>query len=477
MSLDIPLHAIVKLKNKTTGTEQEQEIFLADFPLMTSHGTFIINGVERVIVPQLARSYGVFFTSDEVKGKVHFGAKIIPQRGAWIEIEADAAGELQVRIDRKRKFPATSLLRILGATYDSDLKSLFASNPLGKHWVEAAIEKDPAKTAEDAYVEIHKRLRDGDLATAANAREYIDSIFSADRYDLSRVGRFRFNQRFNGSLDEKELGRKTLSLDDLVIVLNKVLELEHDPDAIEDNIDHLGSRRVRYVGEMLQARLRVGLTHMKRNIQDRMSTIDADASLPQQFVNPRPLQARIKEFFTTNQLSQFMQQTNALEELEHLRTLSALGPGGLTRERAGFEVRDVHPSHYGRLCPIHTPEGPNIGLILRLAQYARINAFGMIETPYVKVEKGVVTKEIHYLNAAEEEKQIIAHGATQVDDNGHILEETADARLNRDNDDPISRARRCQPLAHGFEHAKAGNAGYCTGGTIGCHWHRGARSA
>jgi len=178
MSLDIPLHAIVKLKNKTTGTEQEQEIFLADFPLMTSHGTFIINGVERVIVPQLARSYGVFFTSDEVKGKVHFGAKIIPQRGAWIEIEADAAGELQVRIDRKRKFPATSLLRILGATYDSDLKSLFASNPLGKHWVEAAIEKDPAKTAEDAYVEIHKRLRDGDLATAANAREYINSIFS-----------------------------------------------------------------------------------------------------------------------------------------------------------------------------------------------------------------------------------------------------------------------------------------------------------
>ncbi|HEY5383123.1 MAG TPA: DNA-directed RNA polymerase subunit beta' [Candidatus Paceibacterota bacterium] len=430
MSLDIPLRAIVKLKNKTTGTEKEQEIFLADFPLMTSHGTFIINGVERVIVPQLARSYGVFFTSDEVKGKVHFGAKIIPQRGAWIEIEADANGELQVRIDRKRKFPATSLLRILGAPYDSDLTSLFASNPAGKHWVEAALEKDPAKTAEDAYVEIHKRLRDGDLATAANAREYINSIFSAERYDLSRVGRFRFNQRFNKSLDEKELGRKTLSLDDLVTVLNKVLELENDPDAMEDNIDHLGSRRVRYVGEMLQQRLRVGLTHMKRNIQDRMSTIDADASMPQQFVNPRPLQARIKEFFTTNQLSQFMQQTNALEELEHLRTLSALGPGGLTRERAGFEVRDVHPSHYGRLCPIHTPEGPNIGLILRLAQYARINAFGMIETPYVKVDKGIVTKEIFYLNAAEEEKQIIAHGATQVDDNNKILEEMVEARLN-----------------------------------------------
>ena len=430
MSLDIPLRAIVKLKNKTMGTEKEQEIFLADFPMMTSHGTFIINGVERVIVPQLARSYGVFFTSDEVKGKVHFGAKIIPQRGAWIEIEADANGELQVRIDRKRKFPATSLLRILGATQDADLKALFKGNAAGTRWVEAAIEKDTAKTAEEAYIEIHKRLRDGDLATAANAREYINSIFSPERYDLSRVGRFRFNQRFDKSLEEKELGRKTLSLDDLVTVLNKVLELENDPEAMEDNIDHLGSRRVRYVGEMLQQRLRVGLTHMKRNIQDRMSTIDADASLPQQFVNPRPLQARIKEFFTTNQLSQFMQQTNALEELEHLRTLSALGPGGLTRERAGFEVRDVHPSHYGRLCPIHTPEGPNIGLILRLAQYARLNAFGMIETPYVKVAKGVVTKEIFYLNAAEEEKQIIAHGATQVSDDGKILEEMVEARLN-----------------------------------------------
>ncbi len=429
MSLDIPLRAIVRLKNKTAGTEKEQEIFLADFPLMTEHGTFIINGVERVIVPQLARSYGVFFTADEVKSKRHFGAKIIPARGAWIEIEAGSDGELSVRIDRKRKFPATSLLRIMGAAYDSDLKSLFSSTSYGKRWIESALEKDPAKTVEEAYIEVHKRLRDGDLATAQNAREYINSIFSEERYDLSRVGRYRFNQRFNKSLDEKELGRKTLSLDDLVTVFTHVLELENDPDAMEDNIDHLGSRRVRYVGEMLQQRLRVGLTHMKRNIQDRMSTIDADATMPVQFVNPRPLQARIKEFFTTNQLSQFMQQTNALEELEHLRTLSALGPGGLTRERAGFEVRDVHPSHYGRLCPIHTPEGPNIGLILRLSQYARLNEFGMIETPYAKVEKGKVTSTIAYLNAAEEEKQKIAHGATKTDTEGKILEDMVEARL------------------------------------------------
>jgi len=430
MSLDIPLRAIVKLKNKAQGTEKEQEIFLADFPLMTEHGTFVINGVERVIVPQLARSYGVFFTADEVKGKRHFGAKVIPARGAWIEIEADADGQLQVRIDRKRKFPATSLLRVLGAHTNEDIQALFAKSEYAKQWVAEALENDPAKTAEEAYIEIHKRLRDGDLATAANAREYIDSIFSEDRYDLSRVGRYRFNQRFEKSLDEKELTRKTLSLEDLVTVFDHVLKLENDPEAMEDNIDHLGSRRVRYVGEMLQQRLRVGLTHMKRNIQDRMSTIDTDAVLPQQFVNPRPLQARIKEFFTTNQLSQFMQQENALTELEHLRTLSALGPGGLTRERAGFEVRDVHPSHYGRLCPIHTPEGPNIGLILRLSTFARLNEFGMIETPYVKVANGHVTGEVVYLNAAEEEKQIVAHGATKVADDGKIVEDMVEVRLN-----------------------------------------------
>src|SRR3990167_698499 len=385
LTYETQLKARVRLTNKTMGTTKEQEMFLADLPMMTTHGTFVINGVERVIVPQLARSYGVFFTAEEVKGKRHFGAKLIPQRGAWIEMEAEATGDIAVRIDRKRKFPAVSLLRVMGAHTDQELKALFAGNALAKAWIEAAIEKDPAKTIEDAYVDIHKRLRDGDLATAKNAQEYINSIFGVERYDLSRVGRYRFNQRFHKSLDEKELTRKTLSLDDVVTVLTHVLKLENDPEAEEDNIDHLGSRRVRYVGEMLGQRLRVGLTHMKRNIQDRMSTIDAEATMPVQFVNPRPLQARIKEFFTTNQLSQFAQQENALTELEHMRTLSALGPGGLTRERAGFEVRDVHTSHYGRLCPIHTPEGPNIGLILRLSIFARLNEFGMIETPYARV--------------------------------------------------------------------------------------------
>ncbi len=429
LTLDAPIRAIIRLKNKTLNEEKEQEIFLADLPVMTDHGTFVINGVERVIVPQLARSYGVFFTSEESKGKQHFGAKIIPVRGVWIEVEAESTGDISVRIDRKRKFPIISLLRIFGAQYDSDIKSLFARSEFGKKWVDIALEKSAGQTIEDAYIEVHKHLRDGDLATAQNAKEYITTLFSEERYDLSRVGRFRFNQRFTKSLDEKEVKRKTLSLDDLVTIIDHILMLEHTPDAVADNIDHLGSRRVRGVGEMLQQRLRVGLTHMKRNIQDRMSTIDIETVLPVQFVNPRPFQARIKEFFTTNQLSQFMQQTNALEELEHLRTMSALGPGGLTRERAGFEVRDVHPSHYGRLCPIHTPEGPNIGLILRLATFARLNEFGMIETPYAKVVNGAITGEIAYLNAAEEEKEKIAHGAIHIKDD-KIVEDMVEVRLN-----------------------------------------------
>lgn len=308
--------------------------------------------------------------------------------------------------------------------------SLFENVQNGKKCIEASLEKDTAETVEGAYIEIHKKLRDGDLATPENAKEYIDSIFSVDRYDLSRVGRHRFNQRFNKSMNNKELLRRTISLDDMVTIIKYIIEQNNDPHAIQDDIDHLGFRRVRYVGEMLQQKIRVGMSHMKRNIQDRMSTIDAEATLPIQFLNPRPLQARIKEFFTTNQLSQFMQQENVLGELENLRTLSALGPGGLTRERAGFEVRDVHPSHYGRLCPIHTPEGPNIGLILRLSTYARINDFGLIETPYVKVENGKVTEEIVYLNAFEEEQYNIAHAATKVKDNGDIDQNNVEARFD-----------------------------------------------
>ena len=430
LSYEAPLKVRIKLKNKMFNSEKEQEIFLADFPLMTSHGTFIINGIERVIVPQLARSFGVFFTSDEVKGKTVFGAKVIPARGVWLEVETDNDGTIYARIDRKRKFMVTSLLRVLGADTDEKILAHFKGDETALKAISASLVKDTAKTVPDAYIEIHKRLRDGDLATADNAREFISGLFHKDRYDLSNVGRFRFNKRFGKPMDDKTLERKTIDASDLATIIGNIIHLNNKLDAVEDDIDHLGSRRVRYVGELMQQKLRVGLSQMKRNIQDRMSTIEPDTTQPLTFVSPRPLQARLKEFFTTNQLSQFMQQENILTELEHLRTLSALGPGGLTRERAGFEVRDVHPSHYGRLCPIHTPEGPNIGLILRLSTYARLNDFGMIETPYAKVKNGKVTKEIVYLNALEEESHRIAHAATAYDAHGTITEEAVEVRHN-----------------------------------------------
>ncbi len=428
VSYEAPLRATVKLKNKTIGSSKEQEIFMADFPLMTTHGTFIINGVERVVVPQLARSFGVFFSEIEIKGKMYFGAKIIPSRGAWIEFESESDGSIYVRIDRKRKFPVTSLLRVFGLSADKDILAAF-KNPQTEASIKLSLEKDSAKTAEESYIEIYKRLRDGDLATAENARGFITSIFSEERYDLSPVGRFRFNKRFGKSMDEEALSRRILSSDDLIEIISHIITLNNTPGAFGDDIDHLGSRRVRYVGEMLQQKIRMGMSQMKRNIQDRMSTIDAETTLPIQIVNQRPLQARIKEFFTTNQLSQFMGQENILNEIEHLRTLSALGPGGLTRERAGFEVRDVHTSHYGRVCPIHTPEGQNIGLILHLSMYARSNEFGIIETPYIKVKNGKLTKEIVYMNALEEEGYIIAHAGSPYDENGALLGKKVEARI------------------------------------------------
>jgi len=430
LTYDAPLRANIILKNKTFESEKDQEIFLADIPVMTAQGTFIINGVERVIVPQLARSYGIFFTSQEQKGNIYFGAKIIPARGAWVEIESEHDGVIYVKIDRKKKFPLSSLLRVFGLKTDKEIIELFKNVERGEEYMKATIEKDPAKTVEDSYVEIYKRLRDGDLATVDNAREFVDSIFSGDRYDLSEIGRHHFNERFGRPTDKKATDDRTVSLEDVKLIITTIIEKNHTPDALPDDIDHLGFRRIRYFGEMLQQRVRVGMTRMKRNIQDRMSTIEAETSLPMQIINPRPLQAAIKEFFTTNQLSQFASQQNILAELEHMRTMSALGPGGLTRERAGFEVRDVHTSHYGRLCPIHTPEGPNIGLILRLAMYSRVNRFGIIETPYAKVEKGVVTAEIVYLNAHEEEHYYIAHSAIEIDDKGKIKEKFIEARRN-----------------------------------------------
>ncbi len=427
LSLEAGLKARVKLTNKQTGSEKEQEIFMSDIPVMTGHGTFIINGVERSIIPQLSRSSGVFFTELEIKGKRYFGAKIIPNRGVWIEIESEADGTVQVRIDKKRKFPITSLLRALGLVEDADIKKHFKGD-VAEKVIAHCLEKDPAKNQDDAFVEIYRKLRDGDLATADNARDFVHTLFGEERYDLSSVGRFRFNKRFELDMSDKEMGRKTLSAADIALIVNQIITLNTTPGSRADDIDNLSSRRVRFVGELLQQKVYVGLTQIKRNVQDRMSTIDASNALPIQVVNQRPLQARIKEFFTTNQLSQFMNQENVLAELEELRSLTALGPGGLSRERATLEVRDVHPSHYGRVCPIHTPEGPNIGLMLRLAIYARINEFGIIETPYVRVKGGRLTDEVVYLNAAEEEKAIIAHAGMSYNEEG-LLPERVEARI------------------------------------------------
>jgi len=435
---EAPVKATIKLINKTLGSEKSQEMFLADMPMMTPHGSFIVSGVERVIVPQLARSFGAFFVSELLRGKPFFGAKIIPLRGVWIEFNSEADGAIFVKIDRKRKFPITELLTVFsagggsasggGAKFHEDILKHFANDPLALSAIKATLAHDEAKSVDEAYIEIHRRMRDGDLATPENAKNFVQSLFSAERYDLGKVGRHRLNTRFGLPVTEKALEKRTLSLSDFTHIISEITKLNADPSARQDDIDHLGFRRVRFVGELLQSRMRVGMSRMKRNIQDRMSTMPTETTLPAALINPRPFHASVHEFFTANQLSQFMDEQNILAELEHMRTVSALGPGGLTRERAGFEVRDVHPSHYGRLCPIHTPEGPNIGLILRLATHARTNDFGVIETPYARVKNGEVTREIVHLNALDEESETIAHGATKLDEQNRIVGDLVEAR-------------------------------------------------
>jgi DNA-directed RNA polymerase subunit beta len=429
LNFQAKLKAKVKLKNKVEGTTKTEEIFLTEIPYMTPHGTFIINGVERVIVPQLARSYGVFFTSDEKAKGTFYGAKIIPARGAWIEFESNKDGAIYVRIDKKRKFAATALLRVFGLETDEEILKAFEGNEAIQEQLAKTIEKDGSKNQAEAYVEVYRRIRDGEVASPEALKEYFETVFGESLYDISEVGRYHFNQRFDKKLPKKGTYDKVLSVEDLVTIFTHVAEMNLDPEAKADDIDHLGSRRVRFVGELLEQKVRQALSQMKRNIKDRMSTIDPTSVQALQLVNQRPLQARIKEFFATSQLSQYMEQENVLSEISHLRTLSALGPGGLSRERAGFEVRDVHPSHYGRVCPIHTPEGQNIGLILRLSVFARINRFGMIEVPYAKVEKGKVTGEIVYLNAVDEERYVIAHASNPLNAKGSFANDIVEARV------------------------------------------------
>jgi len=432
ITYEAPLRVKILLKNKRTGAEREQEVYLGDFPLMTPRGTFVINGVERVVISQLTRSPGPFFVLSRTgRAKKLFGAKLIPSRGAWLEFETEQSGVISVRIDRKRKIPVTTLLRAFGYGTDKEIQDLFSDidiNPDMKY-ITPTIVNDPASNGNEGLIEVYKRIRPGDLAAPDSAKQMIDNMFfNFDRYDLGMVGRHRMNLRFNKNFELSKEHRK-LKPEDIVAIVREIIRLNNDSMATPDDIDHLGNRRVKAVGEQLQEKLRVALNRMERNIKDKMSVLDPNTVLASQLINPRPFSAALKEFFASSQLSQFMDQTNPLSELEHKRRLSAMGPGGITRERASFEVRDVHQSCYGRLCPIETPEGQNIGLVNYLSTYAQISPLGFITTPYKRVKNNKITDEIVYLEAAEDEKYVIASAGVKVDDDGNIVDGKIGARI------------------------------------------------
>lgn len=429
MTYSAPLFVNVRFINKETGEIKEQQVFMGDFPLMTAKGTFIINGTERVVVSQLVRSPGVYFDReiDKTSDKFIYYCKIIPSRGAWLELETDKRDIIYVRIDRKRKQPATTLLKALGYGGNEEVLALFENAAT----VKRTLEKDYTDSKDEALVEIYKRLRPGEPPTIESARSLLDTLFfNPHRYDLAKVGRYKVNKKLGLGID---MSVTTLTKEDILASIKYLVGLQNGIGEIDD-IDHFGNRRVRSVGELIQNQFRIGLARMERVVRERMTTLDIEAITPQTLINIRPIVAAIKEFFGSSQLSQFMDQTNPLAGLTHKRRLSALGPGGLSRERAGFEVRDVHPSHYGRMCPIETPEGPNIGLIGSLASYARINEFGFIETPYRKVSKGKVTDEIHYLTADEEDKYIIAQANAPIDSKGKFVEDKVLVRIREDVD-------------------------------------------
>lgn len=478
LTFEAALRVNTKLVNKRTNEVKEQEVFLGDFPLMTDRGTFIVNGIERVVVSQLIRSAGVFFTREFMKGNYCYGAKIIPNRGAWLEIETNHDNVIYVKVDRKRKVPVTALLRAFGYGSDEEIMELFKDIDQDPHhqYIKATLEKDVSKSEGEGLKEVYKRIRPGDLATVDNARSLIHAMFfNFDRYDFGRVGRYKVNTRFGFDVENIPENR-VLRREDLVAIISEVIRLNNTKEE-PDDIDHLGNRRVRAVGELVQNKFRIGLSRMERIVKDRMSTKDVDTLTPGQLINARPVIGAVKEFFMSSQLSQFMDQTNPLAELEHKRRLSAMGPGGLSRERAGFEVRDVHRTHYGRICPIATPEGPNIGLVGHLSSFCRINDFGFIETPFRKVVhdpapadavneiaredievggtvvvkagetiskeaagkmkeletvpvKPRVTDEIVYLDAFTEERTTTTAATTEIDENGYFVNDRAEVRYH-----------------------------------------------
>jgi len=478
VSYEAPLKATVELTNKVTGEVKDSEIYLGDYPWMTKRGTFVINGAERVVVSQLIRSSGVFFTADPHGTTNLYGAKVIPGRGAWLEFETAANGALYVKIDRKRKIPVTTLLRALGLS-EAHMREAFKHVDQGPtSYLDATIEKDTTRGQNDALIEVYRRLRPGDLATVDNARSLLENMFyNFKRFDFSRVGRYKINKRLNLDVPNT-IENRTMRIEDLEAIIAELIRLNNTQEPADD-IDSLANRRVKQVGELVQRQFRIGLLRMERNTKDRMSMSDIETVQPGQLINARPVVAAVREFFASSQLSQFMDQINPLSELAHKRRLSSMGPGGLSRERAGFEVRDAHATHYGRICAVETPEGANIGLVLNLANYARINEYGFVETPYRKVVNAVtakdasghiaaldledadgklivkagkeitegdakklatvkeritwpvkakVTNEVVYLDAAEEESAVIAGAGNIVDENGYFVEDRVSAR-------------------------------------------------
>jgi DNA-directed RNA polymerase subunit beta len=392
LTYEASLKGHVQLINKETGEIKEQDVFLGSVPIMTERGTFIVNGIERVVVNQIVRSPGVFYSRNQSTPKF-FNAKIIPKRGAWLEIETDKKGVITVKIDRKRKIPITQLLRIFGYEKDSEMLDAFkdVNVDLNNDYIQNTLEKDGTNTTGEAYQGIYRKIRPGDLATPENARQLIESLFfDFKRYDMGLIARYKLNKRFGTNIGS-DMKHRIFQTDDFVNILKHLIELNNG-EGKEDDIDHLSNRRIRSVGELVQNKFRMGLLRTDRIAKDRMTIMDLETVTPTQLINCRPITAALREFFASSQLSQFMDQTNPLSELSHKRRISAMGPGGLSRERASFDVRDVHASHYGRICPIATPEGPNIGLVVHLASYAKVNQYGFIETPYRKVNHYIEPK-------------------------------------------------------------------------------------
>ena len=408
------LRIMLRLVNRDTGEIKEQEAYIGEIPMMTERGTFIINGAERVIVSQIVRSPGIYYKRDQaLNGKRIFNATMIPNRGAWLKFETDINDVIHVKIDKNRKILATTLLRALGLSV-GEMENQF------RHfdYLKKTLDKDPTEVTEEALIEVYKKLRPGDPPSVGGGRSLLESrFFDEKRYDLGKVGRYKVNRKLGLSIPDTV---RVLTNEDIVSSIDYLVNLNYDDGRVDD-IDHLGNRRIRAVGELLQNQFRVGLTRLERIVKERMTLQDVDTLTPNNLLNPKPLLAAIREFFGSSQLSQFMDQTNPLSELTHKRRLSALGPGGLTRERAGFAVRDIHPSHYGRICPVETPEGPNAGLIGSLSTYARVNEYGFLETPYWESKNGKLTGELHFLSADEEDKYRVAPGDVRRQEDGMTL--------------------------------------------------------